>query len=82
MNKEFNAIEFLELLNLIDKNYQLLKQDASSLQCYLNLKDSLKKLDYLIQNKLIPSDILFKTIKFYYDYYRLMETTYIKIKLK
>lgn len=80
MGKEFDLIKYLDILRRIQKCYIDLKEDNQNEELYLNFKSTLNELRDLIDKKLIPSDLIYKSDKIYYDYYRLMETIYKKTR--
>lgn len=82
MNKEFDVKNYVLILKEIILEFSYLKNDVSNQELYMNLKTSLGKLRDLLDNNLIPSKLLYETEKFYCDYYRLMESTYVKTKNK
>lgn len=78
MKKDFDLIKYLDILRRIQKSYIDLKEDNKNQELYLKLKNTLGELRYLIDKKILPSDLIYKSEKVYYDYYRLMEVTYQK----
>lgn len=78
MNKKIDISNYKKIINEIHANFLLLKEDKENQELYLKLKDSLSKLRELIDKHQIPSDLYYRSEKYYYDYYRLMEVTYIK----
>lgn len=82
MNKEFDVKNYVKILKEIIFEFSNLKNDNTNEELYSKLKSSLGKLRNLLDNNLIPSKLLYETEKFYCDYYRLMEATYVKTKNK
>ena len=78
MTNKFDVLNYMNILKNIKKDFNNLKNDNTNEELYLNLKKSLNKLNDLIVKRLIPSDLIYKSEKVYYDYYRLMEVTYKK----
>ncbi|MBQ8472101.1 MAG: hypothetical protein IJ501_01210 [Bacilli bacterium] len=75
--KEFDIYKYLEMASLIDSNYKLLEQDPSNEELFLNLKTSLNAFYELIEKRIIPGKIIYKSLEFHNNYYRLMSKTYI-----
>lgn len=82
MSKNFDIANYMEILKKINENYKEFKKNTSDESLYINLKSSIKELDYLLDHGLIPSNLIYKTLRVRDGYYRLMETKHIVVKSK
>jgi len=73
---EFDVSKYVKLITKIYNNYKLLKNDLYNEDFYNNLKSSLKELKYFLDNKLLPSDLYYKTLIFHDRFYTRMEGVY------
>lgn len=74
---KFNLDEYVSLLNRIKENYDNFKSDITSEEYYYTLRDSLLELRELLDNRVLPVELVVKTEKMYLSCYRRMEGTYI-----